>query len=89
MSFKSDFFFSLHEVQTPELCLILGIYIFLPFLGLAATIMENISVSFTFLQNSQHLVWLNKKYFGVDLNDLLQIDSRLATGKTESPVARG
>jgi len=37
--------------------------------------MENIGISFTFLQNSQHLVWLNKKYFGMDLNDLLQIDS--------------
>lgn len=51
--------------------------------------MENINVSFTFLQNSQHLVWLKKKYLGMDLSDLLQIDSWPETGKAESPVARG
>lgn len=30
-----------------------------------------------------------KKYFGMDLSDLLQIDSWPETGKAESPVAWG
>lgn len=36
-------------------------------------------------------IWFGwtKKYFGMDLSDLLQIDSQLATGKAESPVVQG
>lgn len=55
--------------------------------------MENISVSFTvsaspFCKTASIWFGWTTKYFGIDLSDLLQIDSQLATGKAESPVVR-